>query len=101
MSDTLTRPTTDQESLVNFITSDQPEDSAHIVLVTPEQKAEGKTAQSIVLESRIFGTPVTALCGHTWVPSKDPKNLPLCSKCKEIYEYDPQGHGDRDQLPDA
>ena len=54
---------------------------AHIV------KTEGKeSAAAKVLEARIYGTPVEALCGHVWVPSRDPKQLPLCQACKEIYE---------------
>lgn len=28
--------------------------------------------------------PVTALCGHTWVPTKNPENYPVCPKCKKI-----------------
>ena len=39
-----------------------------------------------MLEARIEGTPLEALCGHTWVPSRDPKQLPVCQKCKDIYE---------------
>ncbi|MEZ5239626.1 MAG: DUF3039 domain-containing protein [Microthrixaceae bacterium] len=27
-----------------------------------------------------------ALCGHVWVPSRDPKRLPVCQQCKDIYE---------------
>jgi hypothetical protein len=46
----------------------------------------GESAQAKVLEARIYGTPVEALCGHVWVPSRDPKQHPLCEKCKEIYE---------------
>lgn len=54
---------------------------AHIVKTDP-----GETAAAKVLEARIYGTPLEALCGHVWVPSRDPKQLPLCEKCKEIYE---------------
>jgi hypothetical protein len=54
---------------------------AHIVKTEP-----GESAQAKVLEARIYGTPVEALCGHVWVPSRDPKQHPLCEKCKEIYE---------------
>jgi hypothetical protein len=32
-----------------------------------------------------MGTPVEALCGFVWVPSRDPKQLPVCEKCKSIY----------------
>lgn len=55
--------------------------SAHIVKTDP-----GESAAAKVLEARIFGTPIEALCGHVWVPSRDPKQLPMCQKCKEVYE---------------
>jgi hypothetical protein len=54
---------------------------AHIV-----KTEDGESAAAKVLEARIYGTPVEALCGHVWVPSRDPKQHPLCEKCKEIYE---------------
>jgi hypothetical protein len=54
---------------------------AHIVKTDP-----GESAAAKVLEARIMGTPVEALCGHTWVPSRDPRQLPVCEKCKGIYE---------------
>ena len=54
---------------------------AHIVKTDP-----GESAAAKVLEARIFGTPVEALCGHVWVPSRDPKKFPLCEECKSIYE---------------
>ena len=39
-----------------------------------------------VTESYVTGAPVTALCGKTWVPSRDPERYSVCSKCKEIHE---------------
>ena len=33
-----------------------------------------------------MGTPVRALCGKVWVPSRDPKRFPVCPECKEIYD---------------
>lgn len=53
---------------------------AHIVKTLPGENAAAK-----VLEARINGTPLEALCGHVWIPSRDPKQLPLCEKCKDIY----------------
>lgn len=41
---------------------------------------------SAVTEAYITGTPVTALCGKTWVPNRDPKRYPVCPTCKEILE---------------
>lgn len=54
---------------------------AHIVKTEPGENAAAK-----VLEARIYGTPLEALCGHVWVPSRDPKQLPICDTCKSIYE---------------
>ena len=55
--------------------------AAHIVKTEP-----GESAAAKVLEARIYGTPLEALCGHVWIPSRDPKQLPLCEECKSIYE---------------
>lgn len=42
--------------------------------------------KKILTDAMVFGTPVEALCGHVWVPGRDPKKYPICSRCKEIYE---------------
>ncbi|MEZ0068388.1 hypothetical protein ABIA32_004413 [Streptacidiphilus sp. MAP12-20] len=39
-----------------------------------------------IMESALSGTPVVALCGKVWVPSRDPKKYPVCPLCKEIWE---------------
>ncbi len=41
---------------------------------------------SAVTEAIVTGKPCTALCGKTWVPTRDPKKYPLCGTCKEIAE---------------
>lgn len=41
---------------------------------------------SSVTEGYILGTPVLALCGKLFVPSRDPKKFPLCPVCKKIAE---------------
>ena len=46
----------------------------------------GENAAAKILEARVMGTPVEALCGHVWVPSRDPKQLPVCEECKNVYE---------------
>lgn len=33
----------------------------------------------------VLGEPVVALCGKTWVPSRDPSRYPVCPECKEIH----------------
>jgi hypothetical protein len=37
-------------------------------------------------EAMVMGTPVVALCGKVWVPSRDPEKYPVCPECKEIWE---------------
>ena len=44
-----------------------------------------------IVDSAVTGTPVIALCGKVWVPSRDPKKYPVCPACKEIYENLPPG----------
>jgi len=44
------------------------------------------TGVELVMQARINGTEVTALCGHRWVPQHKAGDFPLCSKCKEIYD---------------
>jgi hypothetical protein len=39
-----------------------------------------------VTESYIMGTPIMALCGKVWVPSRDPNKYPICLECKELLE---------------
>ena len=34
----------------------------------------------------VEGTPVRALCGKVWVPSRDPSRYPVCPECAEILE---------------
>jgi hypothetical protein len=44
-----------------------------------------------IVESAVLGTPVVALCGKVWVPSRDPQKFPVCPECKEIHEQLPKG----------
>jgi hypothetical protein len=41
-----------------------------------------------ITEAMVLGTPIRALCGKVWVPSRDPQRFPVCPECKEIYEDD-------------
>jgi hypothetical protein len=71
--------------------------SAHIVKVDP-----GESAAAKVMEARIYGTPIEALCGYVWVPSRDPKQLPVCQECTSIYEmYKAFNDGLRDTPDDS
>ena len=44
-----------------------------------------------IVESSVMGTPMVALCGKVWVPSRDPQRFPVCPECKKIYESLPEG----------
>jgi hypothetical protein len=54
---------------------------AHIV-----PPKDGVEAAVRVMEARMEGTAVEALCGHVFIPSRDPKALPPCGKCLLIFE---------------
>jgi hypothetical protein len=56
---------------------------AHLVAPAGDGSKSGPT---LIVEARVFGIPVEALCGHVWVPSRDPRGLPLCRACKEIWD---------------
>jgi|TARA_R110000782_G_scaffold207288_4_gene295830 hypothetical protein len=42
--------------------------------------------QASVTEGYIMGTPVLALCGELFIPSRDPLKFPMCPICKNIAE---------------
>ena len=45
-----------------------------------------------ITESMVNGTPVRAICGKVWVPSRDPNRYPVCPECKELYEALPRSN---------
>ncbi len=44
----------------------------------------GRKPGAKITEAVVTGTPITALCGKTWVPSRDASRFPVCPECKEI-----------------
>jgi hypothetical protein len=44
-----------------------------------------------ITEAMVTGTPVVALCGKVWVPTRDPKKYPICPECKRLFELGPDG----------
>ena len=64
-------------------TFDQNPIHSHII----DRGDDPRPAEAIILEARVNGTPLTALCGYTWVPSRDPQKYPVCPKCAEIFEF--------------
>jgi hypothetical protein len=47
-------------------------------------------------DAMVTGTPITALCGKVWVPSRDPQKYPVCPTCKEIWESLQAGDDERE-----
>ena len=76
----MTRPVETTPEVDYDLQTEEPA-AAHIVKTEP-----GESAAAKVLEARIYGTPLEALCGHVWIPSRDPKQLPVCEACKSVYE---------------
>lgn len=42
-------------------------------------------------EAYIMGSPVAALCGKVWTPTRDPEQFPVCQRCLEVYEGETPG----------
>jgi Protein of unknown function (DUF3039) len=76
VEETRTRPTTDDGDHERF---------SHYV-------PKGKLTAAMV-----EGTPVIALCGKVWVPSRDPQKYPVCPECKEAWERMSPGDDDGDE----
>ncbi|MBV7363540.1 DUF3039 domain-containing protein [Actinomycetaceae bacterium TAE3-ERU4] len=62
------------------------------VLEKPEvkpKKGDGdneRFAHYVRGDRKVAGRMVVALCGKVWIPTRDPKNFPVCPTCKAIYE---------------
>jgi hypothetical protein len=76
--------TTSTEQLTQDVTELRLDDGDHerFAHYAPKEK---------ITEAMVSGTPVTALCGKVWVPSRDPSKFPVCPECKELYELGPEG----------
>ena len=48
-------------------------------------------------EAMVMGSPVIALCGKVWVPSRNPDRYPVCPDCKRIWEKLRPGSNDPDE----
>lgn len=62
--------------------TEQQEDDPHFSHIV--ERDDNRTAEAIIMEARVNGTPVTALCGHTWIPERDPEKYPPCQKCLDL-----------------
>ena len=69
MSDLVTMPATDLDVEPDEVTETGEPIAAHIV-----KTKRGENAAAVVLEARVMGTPIEALCGFVWVPSRIPSS---------------------------
>lgn len=51
-----------------------------------EERFSHYVPKAKLTEAMVMGTPVVALCGKVWVPSRNPDRFPVCPTCKEIWE---------------
>ena len=51
-----------------------------------------------ITDAAVFGTPLIALCGKVFVPSRDPKKYPVCPACREVLDRFSSESGD--DIPD-
>ncbi len=72
-ADPLVITTPVEEAVTNPVT----EDGDHDRFAHYARKAD-------ITRATIEGTPVVAICGKVWVPSRDPSKYPICKTCAEI-----------------
>lgn len=51
-----------------------------------EEKFAHYAEAASVTEGYVMGTPVQAICGKIFVPSRNPERLRVCPICKEIMD---------------
>jgi hypothetical protein len=83
MSDTLTAPRTDQSQDLSPTDPGDHDRFSHYV------------KKAAIGDALVFGTPLEALCGKKWVPSRDPSRFPVCPECKGRYDELVQLYGDK------
>lgn len=40
-----------------------------------------------LVDAQVNGTPIVALCGKVWIPTRDPEKFPKCPECQAIVDY--------------
>ena len=68
---------------VTTTVTDEETDTGEPILSHIIRKDDKKSGAAKVTEAYIEGTLLVALCGYTWVPSRNPENHPICPKCIE------------------
>lgn len=74
MSDTKTRP--EIEPRLDDTDTGDHDRYAHYIL--------GRDPKAKITKAMVEGTPLRALCGKRWVPSRDASRYPVCPDCQKI-----------------
>lgn len=74
MSDTKTRP--EIEPRLDDTDTGDHDHYAHYIL--------GRDPKAKITKAMVEGTPLRALCGKRWVPSRDASRYPVCPDCQKI-----------------
>ncbi|MBF4574696.1 DUF3039 domain-containing protein [Frondihabitans sp. VKM Ac-2883] len=69
---TITRPT--EQAVATDDTT-----RTHIV----NWQGDSEPTEAYLMRARVEGFEVTALCGHKWIPARDPEKFPVCDACLE------------------
>jgi hypothetical protein len=77
MTDTLIDP-----QITDPMLDDEDPIFAHII----KGNGKDKGPKTMITEAIINGTPLEALCGFVWVPSRSVEGRPVCPKCAEIHK---------------
>jgi len=77
---------TDTRTDLDRVATEEGDHERFAHLVPADGPPPAKSGAEKVTEARVLGTPVVALCGKAWVPSRDPQRFPVCPDCKRIYE---------------
>src|SRR5699024_4795573 len=64
----------------------EPEEQLHATEPGDHERFKHFVQKDKLTEAIINGTPVVALCGKVWVPSRDPERFPMCPSCQEIWD---------------
>ena len=49
-----------------------------------EERFSHYVPKAKLTEAQVMGTPVVALCGKVWIPSRDASKYPVCPRCKAL-----------------
>ena len=81
---TLTAPATGTDTMLRPLSDLRVDNGDH-------ERFSHYADKDAIMAAYVDGTPVVALCGKTWVPSRDPKRYPVCPDCKDLYDRVPDG----------